>query len=258
MTNEELVRDYHKGDKEAMSTIIENNRGLVNYFVNQFYALSDISYLDRDDLEQNGYIGLMDAVKGYDPVAGVKFSTYASVAIKRCISRGLRISSPWEMRSDNESKLCQVVSAFKIIPGTENETYMDVIEDLNAQNAYHKAIERLDLEILRNDLFEMLESVFFENEKEKHAIILKYGLNGHDYTLKEIGELYGVTTERARQWVSKGFRRIRKSTTGTLLKDKYLIEYGLSPFREKLSKVEYEDPAFYTTILDELQNMLGE
>ena len=111
MTNEEMVMAYQIGDKEAMTAIVENNRGLVNYFVNQYYNLSDISYLERDDLEQLGYIGLIEAAKGFDPDMVVKFSTYAGVAIKGHISRGLRISSPWEKRSNRESELCHVISA---------------------------------------------------------------------------------------------------------------------------------------------------
>ena len=96
-------------------------------------------------MEQLGFIGLIEAAKGFDPDKGVKFSTYASVAIKGHISRGLRISSPWEKRSDNESELCHVISAHKLLPGSSSTTYIDMIEDKTAENAYHNMIVALVL-----------------------------------------------------------------------------------------------------------------
>lgn len=257
MTNEEMVMAYQNGDKEAMSVIVENNRGLVNYFVNQFYNLSNISYLERDDLEQLGYIGLIEAAKGFNPDMEVKFSTYAGVAIKGHISRGLRITSPWEKRSDRESELCHVISAHELLPGSSGTTYIDMIEDKTAHNAYHLAIEEMDRLILRDDLFDMLERVFSPDEKLKNALILKHGLNGHAYTLKEIAGLYDVSLERARQWTVKGLRRIRSSNAGKELMKKYRHEYVCRSYLPRLAKSYLKDPSFYTQTLEELFEMLG-
>lgn len=245
MTNEELVKAYQDGDKEAMNEIVVNNKGLVNMVVNSFYNSLESSYLDRDDLEQIGYMGLMEAVKHFDVTMGFKFSSYAGKAIMGYISRGLRVSTPWEKRSDPGGGMAQVISADSFLPGSESMTYLETIEDPAAVNDFHNMICAMDQEILHRDLFDVLNRVFNLDDKPRNAIILKYGLTGRPHTFKEIGDAYGVSTNGANQWVKSGIRRIRTSSAGHALKRKYLVEYGLYPQIEKLSRLECKDPDYY-------------
>ncbi|VUZ22968.1 RNA polymerase sigma factor RpoS [Acetobacterium wieringae] len=245
MTNEELVKAYQDGDKEAMNDIVVNNKGLVYMVVNSFYNSLENSYLDREDLEQIGYMGLMEAVKHFDTTMGFKFSSYASKAIMGYISRGLRVSTPWEKRSDTSGAMAQVISADSFLPGSESMTYLETIEDPDAQNDFHNMICAIDDEILHRDLFDVLNRVFNLDDKPRNAIILKYGLTGRPHTFKEIGETYGTDASGANQWVRAGIRRIRSSKAGHELKRKYQVEYCLSVGRERLSRLEYKDPLRY-------------
>ncbi|UYO63441.1 sigma-70 family RNA polymerase sigma factor [Acetobacterium wieringae] len=246
MTNEELVRAYQDGDKEAMNEIVEKNTGLVFLIVNRYLNSLESSYLDRDDLEQLGYMGLMEAVKHFDTTMGFKFSTYASKAIMGYIARGLRYSTPWEKRSDTSGAMAQVISADSFLPGSESMTYMETIEDPDAQNDFHNMICAIDDEILHRDLFDVLNRVFNLDDKPRNAIILKYGLTGRPHTFKEIGDAYGAPLNTAAMWVKTGIRRIRSSRAGHALKRKYQVEYSLSTGRERLSRLEYKDPSRYT------------
>lgn len=255
MTNEELVKAYQAGDKEAMDKIVEQNRGLVNMVVNSFYNGLETSYMDHDDLEQIGYMGLMEAVKHFDTSMGYKFSTYASKAIMGYISRGLRVSTPWEKRSDTSGAMAQVISVNSFLPGSESMTYLDAIEDPAAVNDFHNMICAMDQEILHRDLFDVLNRVFNLDDRPRNAIILKYGLTGRPHTLKEIGEAYGTDASGANQWLRTGIRRIRTSRAGHALKRKYQLEYNLSSHREKLSRLEYKDPAYYAQELEWVKQM---
>lgn len=248
MTNEELVMAYQNGDKSAMAAIIEKNRGLVNTFVNQCYGL-EASYLDRDDLEQNGCMGLMDAVKAYDPLLGFKFSSYASMSIKRNLYRALRISTPWEKRSSNESKLCNVISAFALLPGCEDITYMDTFEDEAAQTAYHEITETIDKEILRKDLFDVLNRVLGVNDRVRDLIILKYGLTGKIYTLDELATSYQLSRARIDQLITGGLKKIKHSVAGKQLKEKYKLEF-FNNCLEILTAIKYKNPVYYAIELE--------
>ena len=65
MTNEELVYLYQQGNKNALEELIENNKGIVFKLVNKF----NIDYnhtIEKEDLEQEGYIGLVIAAEKYD------------------------------------------------------------------------------------------------------------------------------------------------------------------------------------------------
>ncbi|MCG2731056.1 MAG: sigma-70 family RNA polymerase sigma factor, partial [Acetobacterium sp.] len=245
MSNEELVKAYQAGDKEAMNDIVVSNKGLVNMVVNSFYNSLENSYMDRDDLEQLGYMGLMEAAKHFDTTMGFKFSTYASKAIMGYISRGLRVSTPWEKRSDTSGAMAQVISADSFLPGSESMTYLETIEDPAAANDFHNMMCAMDQEILHRDLFEVLNRVFNVDDKPRNAIILKYGLTGRSHTFKEIGEAYGTNTDGASQWVKSGIRRIRSSGAGRALQKKYMLEYTLSTGRERLSRLKYKDPSRY-------------
>lgn len=256
-TNEELVADYQQGDKEAMATIVEKNRGLVIFHVNRYRTLSDLSYLDTDDMEQLGFIGLMQAVKKFNPNTGFKFASYASVAIKGHITRGLRYSTPWEDKRDNNSQLVDMVSAQATVPGTEDLTYGESLKDPVAENEFSLAVEQLDHEILRKDIFSTFNQVFKPDEREKNVLILRYGLNGHEYTLSEIAGLYGLSVERARQLVGRGIKRINRSKAGYLLKQQYMLEYDLIPRVEKLSRLAYKDPSWYSMEIERIRQAIS-
>lgn len=255
MTNEELVQAYQNGDKDAMTTIIEKNKGLVYFHAKQYYHLSEMTYLDFDDIVQNGYIGLMSAVEGFDPLLGFKFTTYASQSIKRNIYAGLRYSTPWENKNDPKSKLCQIISAYEVRPGTGNTMYIDSIEDEDAENAFHNTMIEMDREILRKELFKALNTVFELHKKKRTFIILKYGLTGKPHTYKEIAGIYRLTSEAVRQNINRGLNQIRTSAIGAELKNKYKLEYGLRDKLEVLAKLEYKDPAFYDLELEKLRKL---
>ncbi|WKY47160.1 sigma-70 family RNA polymerase sigma factor [Eubacteriaceae bacterium ES3] len=257
MTNEELVKSYQNGDKQAMDRIVENNKGLVFMVVNRYMDNLDKSYLERDDLEQLGIIGLMEAVKGFDHSKGFKFSSYASTAIMGYITRGLRVSTPWEKRSDSSSRMCNLISANEMIPGTEDLTYLDSIDDPEAECAFEDMLNQVDNDILAREINATMDRVFSVGERERKALELRYGLNDYPvHTLKEIGAVFNVTIERSRGLVNKGLLRIRNSRAGLELKRKYIVEFGLAPRIERLTRLEYKDPATYTESVEELRQRL--
>ena len=257
--NEDLVKAYQNGDKQAMGQIVENNRGLVFMVVNRHLNSLETSYLEKDDLEQLGFIGLMEAVKGFDPSKGFKFTSYASTAILGHITRGLRVSTPWEKRSSSDSRMCKVVSAHERVPGTDDITYLDAIDDPDAQFAYDDMIDQVDQEILKKEVRITMNRVFSPDDREGQAIVMRYGLNDYsEHTLREIGSALNVSIERSRGLVNKGIRRIRQSKAGHELKRKYLVEFGIAPRREKLTRMEYKNPVEYLKQLEQWRQELLE
>lgn len=84
MTNEELVARIQSDIDEAdnMLRLWQQNKGLIHTIARKYAAYEDI-----EDLEQQGYLGLCDAVQGYRPEVGAAFSTYATIWIKQSIQR---------------------------------------------------------------------------------------------------------------------------------------------------------------------------
>ena len=81
-----LILKAQAGDSESLKKMVEINTPLVKAMVRRYNSFKT----DREDLLQIGYIGLIKAVKGFDPSYNVRFSTYAVPLIIGEIKRYMR------------------------------------------------------------------------------------------------------------------------------------------------------------------------
>lgn len=86
----ELILRAKAGDSEALSTLVNENVGLIWSIVRRF---NNRNY-ELEDLFQIGSIGFIKAVKGFDEKYGTQFSTYAVPMIIGEIKRFLRDTGP--------------------------------------------------------------------------------------------------------------------------------------------------------------------
>lgn len=79
MTNEELVALIKEGgnQQEYMTALWEQNKGFVARMAHKYGPFAEI-----EDLMQEGYLALCDAIEKYDPEMGVQFLTFASYCIR--------------------------------------------------------------------------------------------------------------------------------------------------------------------------------
>lgn len=78
---------------QVRNKLVENNQALVAYMINKYYNRSEYMKI-KEDLLQEGTIGLMSAIDGYDITLGYKFSTYASWWIRQSINAFLSGAEP--------------------------------------------------------------------------------------------------------------------------------------------------------------------
>ncbi|MEG1879537.1 MAG: sigma-70 family RNA polymerase sigma factor, partial [Pseudoflavonifractor sp.] len=81
-----LLEAAGRGDSDACTRMVEENAGLVWSIVRRYYGRG----AEPDDLYQLGCLGLLKAVRGFDPAYGCQFSTYAVPKIAGEIRRFLR------------------------------------------------------------------------------------------------------------------------------------------------------------------------
>lgn len=77
ITNEELVSRAQGGDRNSLLMLWENNKGLVHKTIQPY-----LGNLEFDDLMQEAFIGLSNAVQKYDPEAGCVFSSFMVSCIR--------------------------------------------------------------------------------------------------------------------------------------------------------------------------------
>lgn len=84
---EELFKDAQNGNMEARETIVKQYMGLVYLIAKKYKNKKHITF---DDAVQVGSIGLLLAIKDYNPDLNIQFSTYATYKIQGKISQYIR------------------------------------------------------------------------------------------------------------------------------------------------------------------------
>lgn len=86
--------DLISSDKALRNKLAVRNARLVTFVVSRFYGKHRRLASIKQDLIQEGNFGLLDAIDGFKPELGYKFSTYATWWIRQAINRYLLSDDP--------------------------------------------------------------------------------------------------------------------------------------------------------------------
>lgn len=252
LSNEQLVARIRSGADvaENMLKLWQQNKGYICKIINSYR-----NYAEEDDLQQEGYLGLCDAVEHYEQEEGVPFITYAGYWIRGYIARYIKntgtIRLPEHMQDsirEYETIVAKWQREFGVKPSDgEICLYMRISQKKleNIRKAAQKSkIESLDvpagdeegyslydlLPCLDNEEEVVLDRV--QNEQLKgllwpmvdslpgqQGLIIRMRFQ-EEKTLKEVGEKIGYTVEGVRQHQAKAIRELRKPS-----KSKYLRSF---------------------------------
>ena len=175
MTNERLCTLARKGDEAAREILVEKNMGFIVQTADLVYRSSSLEgsdlNIDMDDLVQEGSIGLLRAVDGFDPARKLKFLTYAAPFIRNAMTDLVRDAfSRYEQRMvDSENGLgLQKVRLDEVLPGEERLLRMEAVADTAAKSPEQVYEER---ETLR-ELYEGLGQI---SEREQTYLLYRHG-----------------------------------------------------------------------------------
>ena len=210
---QELFREYNSIDtednkkKQIRDTIISYNIGLV-YKIAFRYSAIDVDY--RNDLVNEGTLGLLEAIKRFDYKRGCKFSTYAFFYIRQKINKYINdnisaIRLPQLVKEKIGKIYVDSIETLSEVVGVEIKSDMSFEEDFSDKD-------------LRDTLFKVMEENL--NENEKKIIKLRFGffdgiIKSLDYAAKELN----ISSERVRQIQEDSLRKLRIC----ILKSKYKI-----------------------------------
>lgn len=87
---DQIFFDYaSKRDVKLRNKIAQKNQALVTYIINKYYSNKKEYSLLKEDMMQEGIIGLLSAIDGYKPELGYRFSTYSTWWIRQAINNYL-------------------------------------------------------------------------------------------------------------------------------------------------------------------------
>ena len=89
MSDEDLINIIKSGDKLALEFLIDKYKDLVNMKVSKFFMIG----AEKEDIVQEGLIGLFKAVKSYNPDKQNSFKTFANLCIERQLITAIKSSN---------------------------------------------------------------------------------------------------------------------------------------------------------------------
>lgn len=236
-----LAERIKNGDEEAKNMFLKSNLRLVVSIAKK-YKGKGLPFLD---LIQEGNLGLLKAIKMFEPSKGYKFSTYATWWIDSKIKRavigsdfirypnkfGLMVRKFFAVKIRMESELGREPSIKELSKelGWKTSVIENILSNkketvsynvLVGENETTELIEFLpstdDIEgecidkILADDILNFLKDDL--TPRDYDVISLRFGLDGSSpKTLDEIGKKYELTRERIRQIEEKALKQIKSS-----------------------------------------------
>ena len=228
---QELAAAIAKGDVRARDRMVRANLRLVVNIARGYTGKG----LSLPDLIEEGNLGLLRAVEGFDPAMGTRFSTYASYWIKQSIKRALinsaktiripaymvELLSKWRRANARlteelgrtptpeeiarvlglpKKKLPIIKKAIRIYNSTpqtdQAEAGWSLGEMVMDERMKSPEDELVEHDVLKH-VMEMLDTM---DHREATVLRMRFGLHDTEpHTLKEIGEELGLTRERVRQ-----------------------------------------------------------
>jgi RNA polymerase sporulation-specific sigma factor len=122
LTDDELLSIIKK-DKNAENEFYKRYKNRVMNILRKYR----IYLLEREDLIQEGMIGLFQAIENYDKKRGVKFSTYANVCIKNRILNALNFFWQHRKNIDEDKDIEDIVSVYNPENYTIDTEYSELI-----------------------------------------------------------------------------------------------------------------------------------
>ena len=89
MTDEEIIKEIRKGDKQALTYLMNKYKEIVNLKVGKYFMIG----AEKEDIIQEGLIGLFKAIKTYNAEKNNTFKTFANMCIERQLITAIKSSN---------------------------------------------------------------------------------------------------------------------------------------------------------------------
>ena len=160
-SDEQLVVKTTSGNEEALDTLVTRYKPIVRNISNMYYFQG----ADRDDVIQEGMIGLIKAINNYDKTKEASFATFANLCIKRQIMSAVKMYG-----RDKHKPLNNYVSIYIDNEESEN-TVLDYKDDSPQPDQI--IVDRETVARIEKETLDLLSS--FEQK-----VFLSY-INGKNY-----------------------------------------------------------------------------
>ncbi|CDA59257.1 MAG: RNA polymerase sporulation sigma factor SigH [Clostridium sp.] len=193
MSDDELLELINKKDTDALDFLICKYKDLVNSKVNKYFIIG----AEKEDIVQEGLIGLYKAIKDYKPDKQNSFKSFANLCIERQLITAIK-SSNRQKHMPLNSYLSLNMTAFENEDGNNDTQIVDVLENTVIEDP-------LDT-ITKKEYFSSVENVIDSSLSDFEKKVLNRYVQGESYV--KIAERLDAPVKS----VDNAIQRIRKKT----------------------------------------------
>lgn len=158
LEDEQIIDKIKQGDEEALAYLLEKYRDLVNIRVSKYFMIG----AEKEDVIQEGMIGLFKAIKSFNPDKQNSFKSFANICIERQLITAIKTSnrqkhqplnsylslntSAYENNSDNNSELIETFDSKTVEDPLETVMKKEYYNQI--QSAVNKNLSKFEKQVL--------------------------------------------------------------------------------------------------------------
>ena len=167
LEDEQIIEQIKQGDEEALSYILEKYKNLVNIKVSKYFMVG----AEKEDVVQEGMIGLFKAIKSYNSEKQNSFKSFANI----CIERQLITT----IKSSNRQKHIPLNSYLSLNTAAYDNNEDDSVELIDTFNS--NTIEDPLETIMKQEYYNEVETAVNKNLSKLEKQELDRYLKGESY-----------------------------------------------------------------------------
>lgn len=254
----QLITQMRSGNTYAKEIAFYKNMRLA---LKAAYGYRNRTRISLEDIFQQACLSIIKAIESYDPYVHSAFTSYCSTWIMQGIARYImdyenliripvhlyeklthikKISESYAYYSGDElvsivasrmeisyDEAGELIGYYSLLDIYSLDEYYEICDDademlatLSKQTVWSEEniFTWVDDNFVREEMLKTLSNL---SSKESTVLRLRYGLDGPEKTLEEVGNIFNVTRERIRQIEAKALRKLRHPSRRKNLKDYY-------------------------------------
>ena len=199
LKDEEIISQIRSGDKDALSYLLEKYKNLVNIKVSKYFMIG----AEKEDILQEGMIGLFKAIQSFNEEKQNSFKSFANICIERQLITAIK--------SSNRQKHMPLNTYLSLNTSAYDNSEDDSVELIDTLNS--KTVEDPLETIMKKEYYSEVEDAINKNLSKFEKQVLERYLKGESYVN------IAKSLDSPVKSVDNAIQRIRKKATKNMLEN---------------------------------------
>ncbi len=199
LTDEQIVLKIKQGDEKALSYLLEKYKNLVNIKVGRYFIIG----AEKEDIMQEGMIGLFKAIRNFKEEKQNTFKSFANICIERQLITAIK--------SSNRQKHMPLNSYLSLNTAAYDNNEEDSVELIDTFDS--KTIEDPLETVMKQEYYQEVENAVNKNLSKFEKQVLNQFIKGESYVT--IAQKLDAPVKS----VDNAIQRIRKKATKNMFNE---------------------------------------